>query len=425
MGIKWAGKYWVFRSLQMGLSSSPRIYTAFADAVEYACVSKNRDISYLNGVQQLRHYIDDFFGALPNKEDAERLYQALYTTFEVLGIPTKWEKCTSPRQKAKILGWIYDTVLRMVFLPDDKRKLLLDMVQQALRTKKANEKFMRQLIGRLQHASQVIFPGKAFVRKLEALLYLPQHKNKDDFSIGTFVLNDLRWWKRILESPSVCGMSFDLILKHPSDGDIVIYTDACTKIGGGGFITGLGPTQYFQIRWEDTIYNAVLQYRDLDIAVLELLMSVAAVKMIADKAKNLAISIYNDNPGAAGALESKAPPLGRLDLQALMSELATMAYDNKFYWWGIHKTVKESKDMVLADQLSRFKAVDLNKDAIKCSIEKECNELLDVLFEAPRNLPKQRDLSTNVRQMYNILLEDTSSCVKEASMKQEYNILTT
>ena len=154
-------------------------------------------------------------------------------------------------------------------------------------------------------------------------------------------------------------------------------------------------------------------------------MSVAAVKMIADKAKNLAISIYNDNPGAAGALKSKAPPLGRLDLQALISELATMAYDNKFYWWGIHKTVKESKNMVFADQLSRFKAVDLNKDAINCSIKKECNELLDVLFEAPRNLPKQQDLSTDVRQMYNILLEDTSSSVKKASIKQKYNILTT
>ena len=48
-----------------------------------------------------------------------------------------------------------------------------------------------------------------------------------------------------------------------------------------------------------------------------------------------------------------------------------------------------------------------------------------MLFEAPRNLPIQRDLSTDLRQMYNSLLEDTSSSVKEASMKQEYNVLTT
>ena len=103
MGIEWDSKYWVFRSLQIGLSSSPRIYTSFADAVEFVCVKYNIDIAYLNGIQQLRHYIDDFFCALPDKRNATRLYHALFTVFEILGIPTKWEKCTDPRQRAKIL----------------------------------------------------------------------------------------------------------------------------------------------------------------------------------------------------------------------------------------------------------------------------------------------------------------------------------
>ena len=55
----------------MGLSSSPRIYTAFADAVEYICVNKHRDLSFLNGIQQIRHYIDDFFGAVPDWATAQ------------------------------------------------------------------------------------------------------------------------------------------------------------------------------------------------------------------------------------------------------------------------------------------------------------------------------------------------------------------
>ena len=70
MGIKWAKKYWIFRSLQMGCSSSPKIYTEFADSVEYICVNKNHELFFINNIQQLRHYIDDFFGAHPTRMGA-------------------------------------------------------------------------------------------------------------------------------------------------------------------------------------------------------------------------------------------------------------------------------------------------------------------------------------------------------------------
>ena len=422
MGFKWQNKYWVFRSLQMGTSSSPRIYTAFADAVEYICVRKNKDIAFLNGIQQLRHYIDDFFCALPKKVDADRLYKALFTVFEILGIPTKWEKCTSPRQRAKILGWIYDTILQMVLLPDDKRQILLKMIKDILRSKRGTVKLLQQLIGRLQHASTVVFPGKAFVRRLEALLYLPQHKDTDEFSLSNFVLDDLQWWHDILSSDTLCGMSFELLLKHPSDGDIIIYTDACTEIGGGGFIMGLGPTRYFQIKWSQTIFEWVSEKRHLDISVLELLMSVAAVRLILPEVHNKTITIYNDNPGAAAALRSKAPPLGRMDLQALIRDIATLAFDHKFFWWGIHEVVKNSENMRIADKLSRYEPIDWDPQDKRCYIGKEVNALFDILISAPANLPKQKDLSRNVRQEYGLLL-DNPPIRQQKPLLPEHNIL--
>ena len=167
-----------------------------------------------NGIQRLRHYIDDFFGALPSQKHATRLYHALFTVFEILGIPTKWEKCTKPGQRAKILGWIYDTLLQMVLSPQDKRLLLLRMIRIIIFTKKATVKFLQKLIGRLQHASQVIFPGKAFVGRIEALLHLPRHKGNESFPVGRFVITNLEWWERRLTSTAPCGMSFELLLKH-------------------------------------------------------------------------------------------------------------------------------------------------------------------------------------------------------------------
>ena len=72
-------------------------------------------------------------------------------------------------------------------MPDDKKQLLLDMIRQVKTTKKATIKFLEKLIGRLQHASQIIFPGKAFVRKLEALLYsllhLADHNSPTEYPI--------------------------------------------------------------------------------------------------------------------------------------------------------------------------------------------------------------------------------------------------
>ena len=426
MGIKWAGKYWIFRSLQMGMSSSPRIYTAFADAVEYICVKRNKKIAYINGRQQIRHYIDDFFGAIKDPKHAEILYKALYNTFKDLGIPTKWEKCTSPATRAKILGWIYDTILRMVFLPGDKRLKLLEMVERLLRTRKASVKFLRQLLGRLQHASRVIFPGKAFVRKLEALLYLPDHDQDREFTVSSFAVRNLRWWQKILSEPENCGTSFDLLLKHPSEGDIVIYTDACTEIGGGGFIQESGHIQYFQVKWEDTRLQALEKYREVRIEVLELLMSLVAVRLVAAKARNKCISIYNDNPAAAAAIRTKAPRLFRLDLQYLTEELATLASTNKFYFWGIHSIKKDSKEMDTADKLSRFMPVDFPQDAVKREIAGLCDEYFEGLWETPRNLPNKKDIGTDRRRMFGLLLEDEqiASCERVVVPPgREHNIL--
>ena len=96
-GIQWANKLWVFTSLQMGLSSSPRIYTHFADAIEYICCKENKSLCFYKGLQMLRHYIDDFFAVCKSKSDAEKLFQILYKLFEELGVSTREDKCQKPQ----------------------------------------------------------------------------------------------------------------------------------------------------------------------------------------------------------------------------------------------------------------------------------------------------------------------------------------
>ena len=134
-------------------------------------------------------------------------------------------------------------------------------------------------------------------------------------------------------------------------------------------------------------------------------MSVAAVKTVLPLIGNKCLTIYNDNPGAAGAIRTKSPPLARMDLQALIEELAMLAFKNKFYFWGVHEIASESDNMRQADRLSRYEPTQWYESVEKIDILKECNEVFDILWEAPRNLPSRKDISKEIRKEFNIELE--------------------
>ena len=133
-------------------------------------------------------------------------------------------------------------------------------------------------------------------------------------------------------------------------------------------------------------------------------MSIVGILFMSNKLKNKAITIYNDNPGAAGAIRTKAPRLYRLDLQYLIRYLAALAVSKKFYFWGVHYTVKDGNEMKIADQLSRF---NFDKNDITDNIPIiNCASIVNLIFEDllkhPKNLPKKNDLSYSFRREYNI-----------------------
>jgi hypothetical protein len=130
MGIKWCTYYFLFTSLQMGLTSAPRIYTRFGDAIEYIIVNNNKQLCFApyNNllIQLLRHYMDDYFGAGKTYEHALQLYHQVIDWFNWLGVPTKPEKCTPPAQSQRILGHIYDTRSQTLKMAEQKRFKAID-----------------------------------------------------------------------------------------------------------------------------------------------------------------------------------------------------------------------------------------------------------------------------------------------------------
>ena len=77
--------------------------------------------------------------------------------------------------------------------------------------------------------------------------------------------------------------------------------------------------------------------------------------LFSDILSDSSVTFYNDNPGAAGALISKAQRLWRADMQGLTREIAMLAIENSTMYWGIEINGDVNE---YADALSRFKNYD-------------------------------------------------------------------
>ena len=352
MGFKWLNQYYFFTSLQMGLSSACKIYTRFADAVEYIIIKNNFNLFHVSAgsskIRALRHYLDDFFGGSQSLVDATDQFNTVQGWFVRLGIPTKPSKCVAPSQKAKILGWIYNTVEQMVSVPADKAHRYSELISDIIQRGYSNKKELEKVIGKLQWASLAIFPGKAFIRRLEKVLHTPDLKYGTKVVLSNFVIEDLKWWLWALKNLN--GLSFFWLLKsHSSNFDIIVWTDASSKVGMGGW-SSAGVS--FQLKWSQTILARVKRQRHgLKIQFMELLGLVVAAKIWAPTWKWKTVEFRIDNTGACHAVKKKAAALWREDMNYLIRVLAKLAVEYKFKFWVTHVNGELNGT---ADALSRF-----------------------------------------------------------------------
>ena len=400
MGIKWLQKHWLFLSLQMGLASAPRIYTRFGDAVEYIVVNNNKDIIFLDNIQVLRHYIDDYFGVHPDKEKAITIYNSLLDWFDTLGIPTTDDKCVPPGRLRRILGFNWNSHQLQVELPNKKRKKALKTLCYMKHTGVTDKKWLERIDGRLQHISIVVFPGKAFVRRFEMLIYDPRLTYGRKIHINPYLMADIEWWIWVLSNKSHVRAKYDFLLKKPNEADVHVWTDAASTIGMGGISGNI----VFQIRWEDTLLEQLKQIRgEFDIHAQEMLGSLVGSEIVGPDCKGKSITFYNDNPAAAAAIISKAPPLTRWDLNYMTREFAKIAITNQFYFWGVKIDGSANGP---ADALSRFKNLrDVNIDINKCIfIDKQViiditNKHMRAMMQLPLNGASAMNWSNSIRTM--------------------------
>lgn len=351
LAFRWFGYVYATTCLPFGMASSCQLYCHFANAVRYIAIGLYPGAFQFHGCDALFSYMDDFFGGAQSKADAQTQFDLFLALIAWLGIPTQPRKCQSPAQIQSILGFLYNSITRTVSVPPKKYILMCEELQRTLALASLGRLFSRrqlaQIIGKLMWASQVIFPARAFIRRLELASNIPQPWDKACIRLTPVLCADLQWWLDILPSARN-GISFDYLLRPHNQGDIHVWTDATSDptLGFAGY-SSLG--HYFQITWKElNIPQATASH----IEYQELLAICVAAHIWRDTFKNKSVTFWCDNEAVHYMLIKRSCTASRLDLLALIGDFCLCAFDWRFYYY---MEWLSTDDNIEADYLSRFK----------------------------------------------------------------------
>ena len=156
LGMVWEGALFVDAALPFGLRSTPKIFTALADALEW--------LARQEGVESLMHYL----GRLPayTKDGGgvpgcpAQIAMPIWTAESASGA----RKLEGPGTTLRFLGIEINTKEMSLRLPAEKLAELRLLVANWLGRKCCTVRELESLVGKLQHASKVVRPGRTFLR---------------------------------------------------------------------------------------------------------------------------------------------------------------------------------------------------------------------------------------------------------------------
>ena len=372
LGFKWDNLIFQYACLPFGLSSSPKIYSLFAECLRQIIIFSNGDLFCPDKLVSLLNYLDDFCGGHNDPAQAQAQFEIFKQWLHYLGVPTQDRKCISPSIEAIILGFLYNTVTQTIAIPQDKIKIMLKAIENILKNRRfISRREIAQLVGRLNWSSIVIFGGRAMLRSLEQLITLPIPWDTKGIRIPAPVIEDLNWWKLVLKS-KFNSLPLSFMVKHPSDADIHIWSDAAgaEALGFGAFSS---LNQFYQCKWSDMkLPKDWIQSR---IIRSELLALVTAAALWGPDFTGKSVTFHCDNLAVVSFVTKKSTPADRPDLLHLIRWLTLIALKFRFYFWIEWIPGKKN---IEADNLSRFAPAPLNRIYKKTEID----EYLEPFFSS-------------------------------------------
>ena len=175
--VEWEGRLYVDPMLPFGLRSTPKIFNAVADALNW-CLQRA-------GIRFIQHYLDDYIIVAP-PEECQQAVQTMDAVCAWLGVPMAPHKREGRTTCLVFLGIEIDTVAGELRLPEEKLSHLMSLLQEW------------SLI--LVHACKVVRPGRSFLRRLLDLLHATSSRRGGNcvIRLNRSCQADIAWWGELV-----------------------------------------------------------------------------------------------------------------------------------------------------------------------------------------------------------------------------------
>ncbi|KAK3094975.1 hypothetical protein FSP39_008608 [Pinctada imbricata] len=178
-----------FRSLPFGLASGPRLFTKIMKPL----------VAFLRRIGiRLVIYLDDILIMNQSQDALQRDRDSLIWILQNLGFVINWKKSQlTPTQNLEFLGFLIDSVMMKVTLPENKIHKILDKCNQALNKREITIQELSSLVGLLNASRDAIVPTTLYVREMQMhqtkqLLLGKNFQSK--IKLSKACKEEIKWW---------------------------------------------------------------------------------------------------------------------------------------------------------------------------------------------------------------------------------------
>ena len=273
VGFKLMSSYYHDTRLPMGARSSCAIFERVASALVYI----------LQSVYKVRYVVkmlDDFLFIGASKEECEHGLVSFEHLCNRLNLPLASDKTVRASKQLVFLGIHLDSERQLASIPPEKALKYMREAESLANRSSCSLRELREISGKLEHATCIIKGGRAFIRRL--------HEAKQGFQSPSRRIKllaplkeDLLFWAHFLRTYNSETL-FAFILELKPCG-LSIGSDA-SKVGFGGYCGKSCIAGIFPASW-----------RSLDIEALELYPILVLVGAFAAQLRDSQVRVRCDN----------------------------------------------------------------------------------------------------------------------------------
>lgn len=323
----WGGKLYAFTCLAFGLASAPRVFTKIMKVV-FSHIRRMGIDSYF--------YIDDSLLQAENYAICENNTKKVKNFIESTGFYINNEKSVFiPSQRITFLGYIIDSVLFRVFLPEEKIQKIIELSNIVLRNKKVQIRHVAQLVGLFSSAQYAITHAHLFHRYLDIDKTKALKKSNKDYNaflhISEESKSEIIWWLENIRSENG-----KLIREDPPIH--FLHTDS-SMIGWGAFLDKKSCST--QGLWN-------LDEKKLHINILELKAIYFGLVSLCRHIKNAHLRVRTDSSTAVNYINNQGGAV--IPLLVIAKQIWVWCRSNNIFISAVHIPGHQN---VTPDNLSR------------------------------------------------------------------------